>query len=117
MLTLLILGATPIAVGAWLSFMSIHLAFQHANLNYSLGPLRGWFGVAEMHRWHHKREFEDAQVNFGEVFLIWDGFFGTLHDAKKSPRAGEVGLINETMPKDYLRQLAWPFSKARNPTN
>lgn len=29
---LFLLGATPIAVGAWLSFMSVHLAFQHANL-------------------------------------------------------------------------------------
>lgn len=112
MFTLLVLGATPIAVGAWLSFMSIHLAFQHANLDYSLGPLRRWLGVAEMHRWHHKREFEDAQVNFGEVFLIWDGLFGTLHHAERSPRAGEVGLREETMPKSYLRQLSWPFTKA-----
>lgn len=109
---LLAVGATPIAVGAWLSFMSIHLAFQHANLDYRLGPLRHVLGVAEMHRWHHKREFEDAQVNFGEVLLIWDRLFGTFHDAPNSPRRGEVGLLGSNMPADYWSQLRWPFRRA-----
>lgn len=106
---LLVLGATPIAVGAWLSFMSVHLAFQHANLDYRLGPLRHLLGVAEMHRFHHKRDFEDAQVNFGEVFLIWDRLFGTLHDAPRSPGKGEVGLRDEKIPASYWMQLRWPF--------
>lgn len=106
---LFLLGATPIAVGAWLSFMSVHLAFQHANLDYRLGPLRHLFGVAEMHRFHHKRDFEDAQVNFGEVFLIWDRLFGTFHDAPRSPGKGEVGLHDSTVPHNYGGQLVWPF--------
>ena len=46
LMTLALLGATPIAVGAWLSFISVHLAFQHANLDYTLGPLRRWMAVA-----------------------------------------------------------------------
>ncbi|MDO9451965.1 MAG: sterol desaturase family protein [Stagnimonas sp.] len=108
---LFLLGATPIAVGAWLSFMSVHLAFQHANLDYRLGPFRYLLGVAEMHRFHHKRDFEDAQVNFGEVFLIWDRLFGTFHDASRSPGKGEVGLHGDTLPAGYWGQLAWPFSK------
>lgn len=109
LLTLLTLGATPIAVGAWLSFMSVHLAFQHANLDYRLGPFRHLLGVAEMHRWHHKREFEDAQVNFGEVFLIWDLLFGSFHDAPHSPGKGEVGLREQKIPGEYVAQLLWPF--------
>ena len=107
---LLALGATPIAVGAWMSFMSIHLALQHANLDYKLGPFRYLIGVAEMHRWHHKREFEDAQVNFGEVWLIWDHLFGTFHDAPRSPGKGEVGLHDDTLPPGYWQQLRWPFA-------
>ena len=109
LITLLALGVTPIAVGAWLSIMSIHLAFQHANLDYRLGPIRHLLGVAEMHRWHHKREFEDAQVNFGEVFLIWDWLFGTHHDAPLSPGRREVGLKENEIPATYLGQLLWPF--------
>jgi len=108
---LFLLGATPIAVGAWLSFMSVHLAFQHANLDYRLGSFRHLLGVAEMHRFHHKREFEDAQVNFGEVFLIWDRLFGTFHDAPRSPGKGEVGLRGEAVPTSYWMQLLWPFQQ------
>lgn len=108
---LLALGATPIAVGAWMSFMSVHLAFQHANLDYRLGPLRHVLSVAEMHRFHHKRDFEDAQVNFGEVFLIWDHLFGSFFDAPHSPRKGEVGLRGETAPNHYWVQLQWPFKR------
>jgi sterol desaturase/sphingolipid hydroxylase (fatty acid hydroxylase superfamily) len=109
---LLALGATPIAVGAWMSFMSVHLAFQHANLDYGLGPFRHVLSVAEMHRFHHKRDFEDAQVNFGEVFLIWDCLFGTLFDAIHSPRKGEVGLQGKTAPHRYGAQLLWPFKRS-----
>lgn len=112
LIMLLILGVTPIALGAWLSIMSIHLAFQHANLDYRLGPLRHILGVAEMHRWHHKREFEDAQVNFGEVLLIWDILFGSHHDAERSPARGEVGLKDSDIPGWYIGQLLWPFQKS-----
>ncbi|MEC9358981.1 MAG: sterol desaturase family protein [Sinimarinibacterium flocculans] len=112
LLALMALGATPVAVGAWLSFMSIHLAFQHANLDYRLGPLRHLLGVAEMHRWHHKRDFEDAQVNFGEVLLIWDRLFGTFYDAARSPGRGDVGLRDDAVPRSYLGQLLWPLKTA-----
>ena len=108
---LLLLGATPIAVAAWLALMSVHLAFQHANADYRLGPLRQVFAVAEMHRWHHKREFEDAQVNFGEVLLLWDWLFGSHHSVGEGPRAGAVGLQHSTVPRSYWGQLRWPLLK------
>lgn len=113
---LLLVGATPVAVGAWLAILGIHLSFQHSNLDYSVGPFRHLLCVAENHRWHHKREFEDAQVNFGEVFAIWDVILGTYHDAKITPRAGEVGLIDTYVPPTYVGQLAWPFKKLKKIT-
>ena len=51
------LGAPPLVISAWLTLMSVQLAFQHANLDYRVGPLRRWLGVAEVHRWHHKRDW------------------------------------------------------------
>lgn len=106
---LLLLGATPIALGAWLSFMSVHLAFQHANLDYRLGPFRQWLAVAEMHRWHHRRDDADAQVNFGEVLLIWDRLFGSHYDAAGQPGDEAVGLDGPPLPEAYGVQLRWPF--------
>lgn len=102
-------GAPPAAIGCWLAMVSVHLAFQHANLDYSVGPLRFLLAVAETHRWHHKREYEDAQVNFGEFWLIWDHLFGTFHYRRDGVRQGDVGLREERMPASYLDQLAWPW--------
>ncbi|WP_297833066.1 sterol desaturase family protein [Thermomonas sp.] len=106
---LVALGAPPQVLSAWLALLSVQLAFQHANLDYRVGPLRRWLGVAEVHRWHHKRDYEDAQVNFGEFFMLWDRLFGTFHDRPEPLAADAVGLREEAMPSGYLAQLIWPF--------
>lgn len=105
-----VLGAPPEAIGCWFSIIAVHLAFQHANLDYSVGVFRNLIGVAEVHRWHHKRDYEDAEVNFGEFWIIWDRIFGTFRYQINGVRAGEVG-IRASMPTGYFSQLIWPFRK------
>jgi sterol desaturase/sphingolipid hydroxylase (fatty acid hydroxylase superfamily) len=105
------LGASPLVISAWLTLLGVHLAFQHANLDYTVGPLRHLIAVAEMHRWHHKRDYEDAQVNFGEFWLVWDRLFGTFLDRPTPIGAGEVGLRDRTFPTGYWQQLLWPFRR------
>jgi sterol desaturase/sphingolipid hydroxylase (fatty acid hydroxylase superfamily) len=112
LLLVVVLGAPAPVVSCWLSILAVHLAFQHANLDYSLGPLRALVGVAEIHRWHHKREYEDAQVNFGEFWMLWDHLFGSFHDQRDGVRTGDVGLREPGFPRHYLGQLAWPFTRA-----
>lgn len=104
------LGAPPLVLSAWFTLMAVHLAFQHANLDYTVGPFRKLLGVAEIHRWHHKREYEDTQVNFGEFWMIWDQLFSTFHDQKNGVVAGEVGLRSSDFPKRFITQLWWPFT-------
>lgn len=70
-------------------------------------------GVAENHRWHHKREYEDAQVNYGEFWMIWDLLFGTYLYPKYNLQAGEVG-IRESMPTSYLGKLYGSFIGSSN---
>lgn len=106
---LALIGAPPIVVSAWLTVVAVHLAFQHANLDYRLGALRRWIAGAETHRWHHKREYEDAQVNFGEFLLVWDRIFGTFAEPASPLRANDVGLRYRSVPARYLAQLTWPF--------
>lgn len=113
LLVVVLAGAQPAVVAAWLTFLTVHLGFQHANLDYSLGPLNRWIGVAAVHRWHHKREHEDAQVNFGEFWMIWDRIFGTFHEAPGDLRAGDVGLRDRNYPRRYLAQLRAPFARSR----
>lgn len=109
------LGAPAEVVSAWLALLSVQLAFQHANLDYRVGPLRRWLGVAEVHRWHHKRDYEEAQVNFGEFFMLWDRLFGTFLDRPEPIGGTAVGLREDAMPLSYSRQLAWPFRKQEDP--
>lgn len=111
---LALLAAPQQLIAVWFAILTVHLAFQHANLDYTIGQLRGWIGVAEIHRWHHKRDFEDAQVNFGEVFLIWDRLFGTYYDAPSVVTTGDVGLGDRTFLTTYWQQLVWPFHGDRN---
>jgi sterol desaturase/sphingolipid hydroxylase (fatty acid hydroxylase superfamily) len=111
LLIVVLAGAQPAVVAAWLTFLTIHLGFQHANLDYTLGPLNRWIGVAAVHRWHHKREYHDAQVNFGEFWMIWDHLFGTLHDMPAELRSGDVGLRDRSYPRTYVAQLRAPFAR------
>lgn len=107
---LLMLGAlgTPAAVvGGWFAILAVHLAFQHANLDYRVGPVRYLLGVAELHRWHHRECFKDAQVNFGEFWLLWDHIFGTFYQPR-SP-LGPVGIEGDPVPHRYVEQMVYPF--------
>lgn len=113
LLVLALAGASPVLVSAWLAVIAVHLAFQHANLDYRLGPLRRLIAGAETHRWHHKREYEDTQVNFGEVLLVWDRLFGTFLDERQRLAADAVGLRSRAAPSSYVGQLAWPFRVPR----
>lgn len=105
------LGAPALAFSLWFTLLAVHLAFQHSNLDYTLGPLRRWIGTAEVHRWHHKRDYEDAQVNFGEFLMLWDRLFGTYADPPERIGAGDVGLQDRSFPPGYVAQLRWPFAR------
>lgn len=110
---LLALGAPSAVVATWFGILTVHLAFQHSNLDYRLGWLRHIIGVAEIHRWHHKRDFEDAQVNFGEFLMVWDQLFGTFLDSAGKLGEAEVGLHEKDYPEGYLAQFAEPFGRDR----
>ena len=103
-----LLGVPATTIGCWMAITAVHLAFQHANLDYSVGPFRHLLGVAEVHRWHHKHGY--AKANFGEFWMIWDHLFGTFHYHNDKVKANDVG-IRTKIPNGYIKQLLWPFHK------
>jgi sterol desaturase/sphingolipid hydroxylase (fatty acid hydroxylase superfamily) len=109
LLVLFAMGTPSELVATWFGILTVHLAFQHSNVDYSLGWLRRIIGVAETHRWHHKCDFEDAQVNFGEFLLVWDLLFKTFYDSANQPGSNDVGLRDRRYPTRYIDQLAEPF--------
>lgn len=109
----LIIGTPAPVVVAALAILSINMFMQHTNLNYRAGILKKIFCVAELHRWHHRADYKDAQVNYGAWLTIWDHLFSTAYDAPKmKTELGEIGIAEEkNFPKNYLMQFLYPFSK------
>jgi sterol desaturase/sphingolipid hydroxylase (fatty acid hydroxylase superfamily) len=102
------LGVPPDVTSGWLALLAVHLAFQHANVDYRLGPVRYVIAGAETHRQHHRRDYSGLQVNFGEFFVFWDILLGTF-DGMGFRDNQNVGLDDEIVPSDYVAQLRWPF--------
>ncbi|GBF38093.1 fatty acid hydroxylase family protein [Leptospira johnsonii] len=109
-LLVLLLGASSEIVLGWLTILSLHLMFQHGNMDYKAGILKKFFSVAELHRWHHRKKYRETQVNYGAVFSFWDRMFGSLQKEEGFVTGAAVGLEREkSFPKDYLGQLTEPF--------
>lgn len=113
LIALAVLGAPAVVVACAFAAVTIHLMFQHGNIDYRAGWLRHVFAVAELHRWHHQRRWQEVQGNYGAVFSIWDRLFGT-----SLPQRGDapldVGMDDEPdLPLDWLGQTAWPFRRRR----
>ncbi len=83
--------------------------FQHANIDFKLGPLTWIFSVGEMHRWHHSLELAEANNNYGSNFLFWDVVFGTrFRDASRTgPDA--IGIEHDDLPAAWWAQMGAPF--------
>lgn len=106
---LVILGASPEALAWHAIFLSTHGPFQHSNIDLRLGPLNWVFSMAELHRWHHSRDAEEGNTNYGGNIILWDVVFGTRFLPKRKPSA-DIGVCGmPEYPTSYLGQLAAPF--------
>lgn len=97
---LFLVGLTIILIGS----------LAHANVDFKLGPLNRVFSMPELHRWHHSRDKQVSNHNYGAVLSIWDVVFGTwyLPDSQVEPHA--IGLVDRApFPKTFTRQLTHPF--------
>jgi sterol desaturase/sphingolipid hydroxylase (fatty acid hydroxylase superfamily) len=87
-------------------FNVITSCFVHANLDWSLGPLRYVLVGPVYHRWHHATE--PVGKNFASTFAVWDLMFGTWYMPKGAlPRA--YGIDDTRMPEGLLGQLVYPL--------
>ena len=87
---------------------------NHANLNWSYGPLRYIFNNPKMHIWHHSKVLPASHpygINFGLSLSVWDYLFGTAHIPHEG-RDIELGFEGDhNFPKGFLRQVTYPLSK------
>lgn len=96
---------------AWASlFIQVQSFAVHANIAGTLGPLSRWIGTAELHRWHHSVNRDEA-LNFSTAMPLWDWVFGSY----KAPsvvgpvRVGIGGLPPDAGWTLWRRMLVAPL--------
>jgi sterol desaturase/sphingolipid hydroxylase (fatty acid hydroxylase superfamily) len=112
----LVIGTPQPVVVAALAILAINMMMQHTNLDYKAGILKKFFCVAELHRWHHRADYKDAQVNYGAWLTVWDHIFKTAYDNPKiyhTEGIGEIGIKEEpNFPRTYWKQFWYPFKES-----
>jgi ornithine lipid hydroxylase len=106
---LFVLGAGPDLMLLMMTWISVHGLFQHCNIHLRLGPLNYIFSMAELHRWHHSLDLDEANRNYGNNILFWDLVFGTVYWPKDKDASATIGNNIPGYPKGYLAQLLAPF--------
>jgi len=113
MLFPVLLGADGIVMSMYFGVTVVCGFSQHCNINIKLGPLYWFFNVVDLHRWHHSKEIQESNNNYGNNLIVYDRLFGTYFhpEMQETPvrHIEDIGLINPEYPQDYLGQLAAPF--------
>jgi sterol desaturase/sphingolipid hydroxylase (fatty acid hydroxylase superfamily) len=87
-------------------FDTVSSAFVHANLNWTLGPLKYVIAGPVFHRWHHTREH--GNKNFAGTFSFVDLLFGTFHmPVGETPK--NFGIDDASMPQSFGMQMLYPI--------
>lgn len=104
---LLPLGA-PMEVVQWMSAITAFIGMlTHCNVEMRFGPISWVFNTPELHRWHHSKDLNEGNKNYGENLMIWDHVFRTYFNENRRPPS-DIG-IKELMPPTFWHQIIWPF--------
>jgi sterol desaturase/sphingolipid hydroxylase (fatty acid hydroxylase superfamily) len=107
--TIMLFMGFPVLVLALMApFASVSAAFVHANLNWTLGPLKYVFASPVFHRWHHTMPDQGGDKNFGSTFSLWDVLFGTFYmPVGQLPQV--YGVDDPAFPTSFTGQMLYPF--------
>lgn len=113
---MLYLGVSPAVLLALVPLQTTTAIFVHANLNWTLGPLKYVVATPVFHRWHHTSPQQGGDSNFASTFALWDVLFSTFYMPEgKLPQT--YGVDDAQFPQGFLRQLVYPFVGAEKPDN
>jgi len=102
----LIAGFSPTIFLIMAPFDTLSSGFVHANLDWTLGPLKYVIASPVFHRWHHDKKA--LGKNFAATLSIYDWMFGTLY-MPEGELPGDYGLIEEHMPESFGAQVLYPL--------
>ena len=105
---LLLAGISPNVLVFLGPFTTAHSAFVHANLNWTLGPLRYVLAGPVFHLWHHTMANQGGEKNFASTFPILDLLFGTFY-MPKNTLPETYGVADKAVPSGFGAQMLYPF--------
>ena len=107
---LLLAGISPNVLVFLGPFTIAHSAFVHANLKWTLGPLRYVLAGPVFHRWHHTMADQGGEKNFASTFPVLDLLFGTFY-LPKSTLPETYGVADQSIPSGFGAQMLYPFRR------
>jgi sterol desaturase/sphingolipid hydroxylase (fatty acid hydroxylase superfamily) len=112
---------TPIALVMLYQSLSVLISqFSHANIKLpkKVDYLLSYFLVSpDMHKIHHHHVLPYTDSNYGNIFSIWDRFFGTYMKLDREKLVYGVDVFpNEKENSNIIDLLKQPFQKYKKPT-
>lgn len=104
----------PIMV-AYLLFVALHATWTHCNFGPTVKWLEPFVVLPRFHHWHHTSQPEAIDRNFAIHFPWIDRVFGT-HYLPKDTWPETYGLHNEHIPRTFLAQTIYPFTRRKAAT-
>jgi sterol desaturase/sphingolipid hydroxylase (fatty acid hydroxylase superfamily) len=105
---LVVLGFSPLAIAAYIPFLTFYAIFIHANVSWGLGRVGRFIASPKFHRWHHTSEDEGLDKNFAGLFPWIDRVHGTYY-MPEDRLPVTFGLKNQSVPDGFIGQLLYPF--------
>jgi len=102
----LLAGFSPDIFLIMAPFDTVTSGWVHANLNWTLGPLKYVIAGPVFHRWHHDRDALGR--NFASTFSLFDVMFGTFY-MPEGELPKNYGLKEDDMPQSFGWQLLYPL--------
>ena len=107
------IGISPAVMLFFVPFDIVSAAWVHANLNWTLGPLKYVIAGPVFHRWHPGPPEDGGSAHVAPTFAHWDWLFGTFH--MPEGRLPETfGVDDHAFPEGYVAQLLYPFQKPQS---
>ena len=102
---LMLIGTPEFVIHSMIIISTAISLFQHINANISFHGWNWVFSTADLHRWHHAINPNDAHCNFGQNLIVWDQVFGTYRRAHGTAPVA-VGVVGEdTQGQSYWQAV------------
>lgn len=106
LLPLVALGTPAHVVFVVAMLQKTHSVLTHTNFDFRLGWMNWIFSMAELHRWHHVRDINVANHNYGATLIFWDIVFRTRYLPKRDIHGVALGVLDpQSVPSDLCGQV------------